>query len=75
MHCCIACREETEFVNIVRVPCQHEYGRSCLEELFKASITDETLFPPRRCGQAIAMNIAQIVLNSDLIQQYEQKKS
>lgn len=73
-HRCIACREETEFINVVRVPCQHEYCRSCLEELFTASMTDETLFPPRCCGQSIAMNIAQIFLNSDLIQQYEQKK-
>lgn len=74
MHHCIACREETELFNVVRVPCQHEYCRSCLEELFKVSMTDEALFPPRCCGQPIAMNIAQIFLKSDLVQQYEQKK-
>ncbi|KAJ9477880.1 hypothetical protein VN97_g13196 [Penicillium thymicola] len=42
---CVACGNDTEFFNVARVPCQHEYCRSCLEALFKASITDESLFP------------------------------
>lgn len=47
MRRCVACREQTEFVNVARAPCQHEYCRPCLEDLFKASLTDESLFPPR----------------------------
>lgn len=71
---CIACREETEFFNVARAPCQHEYCRSCLEDLFKASMTDESLFPPRCCRQPINMNIARIFLKSDIVQEYQKKK-
>ncbi|KAL3479213.1 hypothetical protein BJX99DRAFT_268635 [Aspergillus californicus] len=71
---CVACRERNDFVNVARFPCQHEYCRSCLEDLFKASMTDESLFPPRCCRQPIKMNIARIFLKSDLVEQYEKKK-
>lgn len=74
MRRCISCREEIEFVNVARVPCRHEYCRPCLEGLFNASMTDESLFPPRCCKQPIDMSIARIFLKSDLVQQYEKKK-
>ncbi|KAE8307822.1 hypothetical protein BDV41DRAFT_553263 [Aspergillus transmontanensis] len=74
LHRCVACRDEVEFVNIARVPCRHEYCRSCLEDLFNASMTDESLFPPRCCRQPINVNIARIFLKADLIQRYEKKK-
>ncbi|KAJ9224086.1 hypothetical protein DTO169C6_3706 [Paecilomyces variotii] len=71
---CVACREETDFVNVARVPCRHEYCRSCLKDLFEACQTDESLFPPRCCGQPIVMNIARIFLTQDVVQRYEKKK-
>lgn len=74
MHRCAACQEQTEFVNIARAPCQREYCHPCLEDLFKASLTDESLFPPQCCRQPININIARIFLKSDLIEQYEKKK-
>ncbi|KAM5432083.1 hypothetical protein MferCBS31731_007584 [Microsporum ferrugineum] len=74
LRCCIACREETEFVNVARVPCGHEYCRPCLGDLFKASMIDESLFPPRCCQQPIVLDIARIFLKSDLVHSYEKKK-
>ncbi|KAJ5582135.1 IBR domain containing protein, partial [Penicillium sp. DV-2018c] len=74
MHRCIACGEDAEFVNVVRAPCRHEYCRTCLEDLFKASMTDESLFPPRCCKQPIVLSIARIFLKSELVQQYKKKK-
>lgn len=71
---CVACGDNTEFFNVARAPCQHEYCRSCLEALFKASITDESLFPPRCCRQPINLSTARIFLKSDLAQLYEKKK-
>ncbi|KAF4767675.1 hypothetical protein HAV15_009684 [Penicillium sp. str.  len=71
---CVACGDNTEFFNMARVPCQHEYCRSCLEALFKASITDESLFPPRCCRQPINLSTARIFLKSDLVQLYEKKR-
>ncbi|KAL4928758.1 BRcat and Rcat domain-containing protein [Aspergillus undulatus] len=57
MHRCVACREETEFFNVVRGPCRHEYCRSWLEEHFEASMNDEFLFPPRCCRQPFALTL------------------
>jgi hypothetical protein len=71
---CVACGDDAEFFNVARVPCQHEYCRSCLEALFKASMTDESLFPPRCCRQPINLSTARIFLKSDLVQLYEKKK-
>lgn len=62
---CVACGDDAEFFNVARVPCQHEYCRSCLEALFKASITDESLFPPRCCRQPINLSTARIFLKFD----------
>ncbi|KAL4787730.1 hypothetical protein BJX76DRAFT_353991 [Aspergillus varians] len=74
MHSCVACNEATEFVNVARAPCRHEYCRSCLNDLFETSMTDESLFPPRCCRQPIAINIARIFLKPGLAKEYEKKK-
>jgi hypothetical protein len=71
---CVACGDDAEFFNVACVPCQHEYCRSCLEALFKASITDESLFPPRCCRQPINLSTARLFLKSDLVHLYEKKK-
>ncbi|KAL4866289.1 hypothetical protein BDV12DRAFT_210633 [Aspergillus spectabilis] len=75
MRRCEACRDEIHFINVVRVPCRHEYCRPCLEELFEASMTDESLFPPRCCRQPIAASDTILIfLKSDIIKRYEKKK-
>ncbi|KAL2838628.1 IBR finger domain protein [Aspergillus pseudoustus] len=71
---CVACREQADFVNVIRAPCQHEYCRPCLANLFELSMTDESLFPPRCCRQTINLTTARIFLKSDLVEQYEKKK-
>lgn len=74
MRRCVACTEETEFFNVMRAPCHHEYCRPCLENLFEAAMVDESLFPPRCCRQPIVMNVARIFLNSELMRRFEKKK-
>lgn len=71
---CIACQEEKYHSSVTRVLCRHTYCRFCLENLFKASITDESLFPPRCCQQPIPLKIASIFLKLDLVKEYEKKK-
>jgi hypothetical protein len=62
---CEACGDETDFVDGGRVPCRHEYCRDCLH--FKAAMTmDESLFPPRCCGQQIPLDKVRIFLTSEL---------
>jgi hypothetical protein len=67
-------REHVRFFDTARVPCDHEYCRDCLRDLFQASMTDDSLFPPRCCRQLITASGVRIFLTTDLIKQYEQKK-
>jgi hypothetical protein len=73
-HQCTACQEDKKFIEVVRAPCSHEYCRECLQDLFRSSMTDESLFPPRCCRKQIALSFVRIFLTSDIVQQYEQKK-
>jgi hypothetical protein len=54
---CVACGDEKDFFDVARVPCRngHEYCRGCLAELFRLSMNDETLFPPRCCSEPIPL--------------------
>ena len=69
---CTACQEHIRF--FARVPCGHEYCRECLKGPFQASMTDDSLFPPRCCRQSITTGRVRVFLTVDLIKQYEQKK-
>lgn len=71
---CTACQEQVRFFDTARVPCGHEYCRDCLQELYRASMTDDSLFPPRCCRQPITSGGIRIFLTSELVAQYEQKK-
>jgi hypothetical protein len=71
---CTACQEYIRFFDTARVPCNHEYCRDCLQDLFHASMTDDSLFPPRCCRRPITTGSVRIFLTAELIKQYEQKK-
>jgi hypothetical protein len=71
---CTACQEDTPFYDLARVPCRHEYCRDCLKDLFRSSLTDDSLFPPRCCRQPITSGAVRIFLPADLVRQYEAKK-
>ncbi len=72
---CAACQEQISFFDLARAPCGHEYCRACLRDLFRASLGDDSLFPPRCCRQSIATGSSiRIFLTGDLIHRYEQKK-
>ncbi|KAH8810776.1 hypothetical protein F5884DRAFT_259961 [Xylogone sp. PMI_703] len=73
-HECEACREQFQFYEIARAPYSHEYCRTCIQDLFKASITDESLFPPRCCRQQIPIAAVGIFLKPNFIQDYQKKK-
>ncbi|KAG5799374.1 hypothetical protein H9Q69_001585 [Fusarium xylarioides] len=50
---CIACNDRFPPLALSRSPCSHEYCRECIVGLVRSSLQDETLFPPRCCGQNI----------------------
>lgn len=73
---CTACQEQVVFFDLARAPRGHEYRRDRLRDLFRASLGDDSLFPPRCCRQSIATSSSiRIFLTGDLIQRYEQKKT
>jgi hypothetical protein len=71
---CEACREDKRFFEVARAPCQHEYCGGCLDELFRASMNDESLFPPRCCKQPIPFDAVRIFLTSSLAIEFRGKK-
>jgi hypothetical protein len=72
---CTACTDQHPVDNLVRSPsCGHEYCSNCLISLFTASLTDETLFPPKCCQQPIPLENCRGFLTSDLITQFYDKK-
>jgi hypothetical protein len=73
---CIACQENTADHDLATVPCNHDYCRTCLCDLFRASLTDESLFPPRCCSEHITPldEDVRILLSEDLIEGFRKKK-
>ena len=72
-HECVACGEQRRAFETFRAPCSHKYCQDCLAELFELSTTDETLFPPRCCRQAMPLTPARLYLSSDLVHRFQQK--
>jgi hypothetical protein len=73
MHC-EACRDPKKYFDVVTAPCQHNYCRDCLRDLFKASLTDESLFPPRCCHLPTAVTSVDIFLTKELKQAFSEKE-
>lgn len=71
---CIACCTDVPVFNLAWCPCSHEYCRECLAQLFRASISDESLYPPRCCKQPIPLAINQIFLPSKLVGEFRAKE-
>ncbi|KAJ3579468.1 hypothetical protein NPX13_g1094 [Xylaria arbuscula] len=70
---CEACGEQKHFAALSRAPCQHEYCRECLSQLFRNAIVDESLFPPRCCKQPIPLDKSQLFLDSNVVVQFRRK--
>lgn len=71
---CVSCLEHHEFDDVTEAPCAHDYCRRCLQELFARSLTDESLFPPRCCGQSIPAEANRMFLSPHLMGEYQAKK-
>ncbi|THY93488.1 hypothetical protein D6C93_05612 [Aureobasidium pullulans] len=70
---CVACSEDLPWFDVLETPCDHNYCGECLTTLFEASMTDESLYPPRCCRQRIPLDEAKLVLNAKLVRDFEQK--
>lgn len=70
---CTACMEETGTITLLRLPCDHDFCPSCLENIFRASMTDKSMFPPSCCNRPIPINKAWIHLKDDFVQEFKRK--
>ncbi|KAL1643733.1 hypothetical protein SLS58_004748 [Diplodia intermedia] len=72
---CIACCSSHAFFDIATLPgCHHDYCRDCLDQLFRLSLIDESIFPPRCCRKPIAFEDVRILLSADTARDFERKK-
>jgi hypothetical protein len=71
---CVACQEGKKYFDVIAAPCGDEYCRVCLRDLFAASMTDESLFPPRCCRQPITIGSVEIFLTKELKEKFETKR-
>ena len=67
---CVAC---SEIRNTVQVPCQHHYCEICVTRLVRDSIVDESLFPPRCCGQKMPSSLLRPYMTAELTAEFELK--
>ncbi|RKL29204.1 hypothetical protein BFJ72_g12113 [Fusarium proliferatum] len=70
---CIACNDRFPPLALSKAPCSHDYCRECLVSLTRASLQNETLFPPRCCGQNIPIEQGRW-FSPELVGQFQAKK-
>ncbi|CAD0083636.1 unnamed protein product, partial [Aureobasidium vineae] len=70
---CVACTDQLPWFDILEASCGHRYCVECLTVLFRDSMVDETMYPPRCCRQAIPLDDAKLVLHPKLVRDFEKK--
>lgn len=67
---CEVCGESKPFFDATELPCGHQYCRECLQQVYEASIADESLFSPRCYHQPMAMKDIQPFLTTHIFKRY-----
>ncbi|KAG9595099.1 hypothetical protein KCU77_g2195, partial [Aureobasidium melanogenum] len=71
---CVACEEELQPKDLVLTTCGHCYCGSCLNLVFNAAISDESLYPPSCCAQTpIPIEHAERFLDAEFEKTFEEK--
>ena len=71
---CVVCEEKFDADHCRQAPCEHYYCFGHLEELFRLSLTDRTLFPPRCCRKEIDFDDVRLFLSDELVRQFESQR-
>ncbi|TKA54374.1 hypothetical protein B0A55_13251 [Friedmanniomyces simplex] len=71
---CSACSHEHPAHDVVKAPCEHDYCAACLENLYRACMTDESLFPPRCCRQPFPWELVRDLLSQELQSAFAAKR-
>lgn len=70
---CVVCLHNKSYFEVVSAPCGHQYCKGCIQELFRNSFNDDTLFPPRCCKQHIEHKDISYFLTRSILQRFEEK--
>ncbi|KAI7624612.1 hypothetical protein KC346_g2138, partial [Hortaea werneckii] len=70
---CVACTDVFAWKELAEAPCDHTYCRECVSGLFRNAMTDESLFPPRCCRQALSVEKMTPMLGEDLAARFSAK--
>jgi len=70
---CCSCLEAKPKRQTLITLCDQTYCRHCLLDLFKASMTDIELFPPRCCRHNISLEQASVFFTAEFTQEFEEK--
>jgi hypothetical protein len=71
---CTSCEDSYPLAEVWQAPCSHHYCAGCLEQLHRASMTDETLYPPRCCRREMPWEDVSAKLNNRLATAFGAKK-
>jgi hypothetical protein len=71
---CAACDDHFSAEKVWKAPCGHRYCVPCLEWLHEASMTDESLFPPKCCQTKMPWDDVKAKISGGLATSFEKKK-
>lgn len=71
---CVSCQDRHPVVRTWQAPCNHHYCIACIEELHRASLEDETLFPPRCCQHDMPWDEVRAIIEDELEAAFEAKR-
>ncbi|KAI5917966.1 hypothetical protein F4810DRAFT_726391 [Camillea tinctor] len=71
---CVCCDATLDLSKVAYTPCDHMYCGECFTELFSMANKDETMYPPRCCGQPIPCSPENLqFVRDDVLSTYEMK--
>ncbi|PSS15017.1 hypothetical protein M430DRAFT_104742, partial [Amorphotheca resinae ATCC 22711] len=70
----MACQDQFPITELVQASCSHEYCQDCSTALFTHAIKDQSMFPPKCCGQPITLESVRKFLTAELIDDFKRTK-
>lgn len=70
---CVVCLERQLSTELVGVGCRHDYCRDCINEMFEHASKHPPSFPPRCCGEPIALTLVEPFLRLEVVDVFTRK--
>lgn len=70
---CSVCLNSKSYFEVTTTACGHHYCKPCIQQFFRDSFKDDTLFPPRCCKQHIDPDAIKIFMTRAILERFEEK--